>query len=132
MQRMWSLQDAQAALGASVAAAQAQHDDLFFPLVPDEVVDECGGRWLNVRAYCVKTWGRLHNARQALAWASFLTISTESWIVCGDPTQSKMTSGPPLVNDSMGSRTSISDGSKTLAAPSVLAVVFLGSLISVT
>lgn len=57
---------------AALAVAVAQHDDPFFPLVPDEPVAKPGGRyWLKVARYGVNTWGQMHNARQALALVTF-------------------------------------------------------------
>ncbi len=57
---------------AALAVAVAQHDDPFFPLVPDEAVAKPRGRyWLKVARYRVNTWGQMHNARQTLALVTF-------------------------------------------------------------
>ena len=59
---------------AALARAEAAHDDPFLPLVPDETVGPGGGRWLNVAPHGVRTWGQMHNARQALALATFARL----------------------------------------------------------
>ncbi|NLD43675.1 MAG: DUF1156 domain-containing protein, partial [Chloroflexi bacterium] len=64
----------QAVFQAAADALQRQigaHDDPFFPLVPDEAIDATGGRWINVLPYNVKSWGQMHNARQALALVTY-------------------------------------------------------------
>ncbi len=66
--------DAYRAAAEALAVAEAAHEDPFLSLVPDEPIGPGGGRWLNVVRHGVSTWGELHNARQALALATFARL----------------------------------------------------------
>jgi len=55
----------------ALAQAEASHDDPFLPLVPDEKLPPKGALGIRPSIYGVRTWGQMHNARQALALAAF-------------------------------------------------------------
>jgi putative DNA methylase len=55
----------------ALAVAEQEHDDPFFPLVPDETLPE-QSRGNNLGRYGIKTWGTVHNARQLLALTTFI------------------------------------------------------------
>lgn len=55
----------------ALAGLEAQHDDPFFPLVPDEPFPK-QARGIELGRYGVKTWGQMHNARQLLALITFV------------------------------------------------------------
>ena len=56
----------------ALAAAEAEHDDPFFPLVPDEPFPRSGASGTRLAPYGVRTWGRVHNARQLLTLTTFV------------------------------------------------------------
>jgi len=56
---------------AALAKAEAEHDDPFFSLVPDEPFPE-KGRSIDPGRYGVSTWSGMHNSRQLLALAVFV------------------------------------------------------------
>ncbi len=55
---------------AALAVAEANHDNPFLPLVPDEPLPE-KSRGNNLGRYGIATWGQVFNARQLLALAAF-------------------------------------------------------------
>ncbi len=55
----------------ALTEAEAQHDDPFFPLVPDEPMPPAGAYGIYPQIYGVRTWGEMHNARQTLALVTF-------------------------------------------------------------
>lgn len=58
---------------AAMAIAEANHDDPFFPLVPDEPLPD-QSRGNNLGRYGVGAWGKVHNARQLLTLTTFVSI----------------------------------------------------------
>ena len=57
---------------AALAKAEAEHDDPFFPLVPDEPFPKSGASGTRLAPYGVRSWGQVHNARQLLALTTFV------------------------------------------------------------
>lgn len=57
----------------ALEAAEDDHDDPFFPLVPDEPFPE-RARGIELGRYGVQTWGQMHNARQLLTLTTFVDI----------------------------------------------------------
>jgi putative DNA methylase len=51
----------------ALAEAQAEHDDPFLTLVPDEAFPPVGALGVRPSLYGVRTWGEMHNGRQLLA-----------------------------------------------------------------
>jgi adenine-specific DNA methylase len=60
-----------------LSQAEAEHDDPFFPLVPDEPIPE-QSRGNNLGRYSISTWGQAHNARQLFALISFIKTIQEA------------------------------------------------------
>jgi len=58
---------------ATLIVAEANHDDPFFPIVPDEPLPD-QSRGNNLGRYGVNTWGKVHNSRQLLALTTLVTI----------------------------------------------------------
>lgn len=50
------------------------HDDPFLPIVPDEPFPEVGALGMRPCLYGVRTWGQMHNPRQALALATLARL----------------------------------------------------------
>jgi adenine-specific DNA methylase len=62
----------------SLEKAKAEHDDPFFPLVPDEPLPD-QSRGNNLGRYGVDNWGKVHNARQLLALTTFVEAIQEAY-----------------------------------------------------
>jgi putative DNA methylase len=62
----------------ALARAEAEHDDPFFPLVPDEPFPE-KGRSIDPGRYGVSTWGQMHNARQLLTLTTFVQVIQDAY-----------------------------------------------------
>lgn len=59
------------AASEALEKAEAEHDDPFFPLIPDEVLPK-QSRGNNLGRYGITSWGGVHNARQLLALTTFV------------------------------------------------------------
>ncbi|MBN2002244.1 MAG: DUF1156 domain-containing protein [Anaerolineae bacterium] len=68
----------QAAIRA-LAEAEAEHEDPFFPLIPDEPVPGQGSLSIRIAVYGIKTWGQLYNARQLLALTTFVKVIQDAY-----------------------------------------------------
>jgi len=62
----------------ALAAAEAAHDDPFFPLVPDEPFPK-RARGIELGRYGVRTWGQMHNARQLLTLTTFVQVISNAY-----------------------------------------------------
>jgi len=63
----------------ALAAVEAAHDDPFFPLVPDEPFPKSGASGTRLAPYGVRTWGKVHNARQLLALTTFVNTIQKAY-----------------------------------------------------
>ncbi len=61
------------AAAEALAQAEMEHDDPFFPLVPDEPLPK-QSRGNNLGRYGISFWGQVHNARQLLALTTFVDV----------------------------------------------------------
>lgn len=64
-------QRAYEAAAQALGKAEAEHDDPFFPLVPDEPFPQNGALGIRPSIYGVKTWGEMFNQRQLMALTLF-------------------------------------------------------------
>jgi len=64
----------------ALAQAESDHDDPFFPLVPDEPLPE-QSRGVNLGRYGIANWGQVHNARQLLALTTFVEAFHQTYDV---------------------------------------------------
>ena len=74
-------EDRQVFQAAAEALAQAEmdHDDPFFPLVPDEPLPK-QSRGNNLGRYSIESWGQVHNSRQLLALVTFVKVIQVAYI----------------------------------------------------
>lgn len=57
---------------AVLAKAEAEHEDPFFPLVPDEPFPKSGSSGTRLAPYGVRSWGQVFNSRQLLTLTTFV------------------------------------------------------------
>jgi adenine-specific DNA methylase len=62
----------------ALACAEANHDDPFLPLVPDEPLPE-QSRGNNLGRYGISNWGKAFNARQLLALSAFIRAIRDAY-----------------------------------------------------
>jgi putative DNA methylase len=63
----------------ALAEVEAEHDDPFFPLVPDELFPKRGALSIRLAIYGIKTWGQVYNDRQLLTLTTFVQAVQDAY-----------------------------------------------------